>query len=159
MQRARPATAANYTNKKVIVARSYVPMIAAGSNPANPAADSSPDDYSARDRDGHGSAVAAAAAGVQNNAGSVPFSGMAPKAYLGSYKIYGSPGVGFGPPEIVLIKALDDAVERRYGHHQHVFGRAGFCRTRSMTCSAATPPAYRAIPWHMRLKSPPRMAW
>jgi uncharacterized protein (TIGR03437 family) len=104
-----PSDCTNYTNKKVIVARSYVPMIAAGSNPANPAADSSPDDYSARDRGGHGSAVGAAAAGVQNNAGSVPFSGMAPKAYLGSYKIYGSPGVGFGPPESVLIKALDDA--------------------------------------------------
>jgi minor extracellular serine protease Vpr len=101
---------ANYTNNKVIVARSYVSMIAAGTNPANPAADSLPDDYSARDRVGHGSAVAAIAAGVQNSAGSVAFSGMAPKAYLGSYKIYGSPLVSFGATEGVLIKALDDAV-------------------------------------------------
>ena len=92
-----------FTNNKVIVARSYVPMIAAGncalssvtgpcaSTGTAPAAVSMPDDYSARDRDGHGSAVAAAAAGVQNSA-TVGFSGMAPKAYLGSYKIYGSDG-------------------------------------------------------------------
>jgi uncharacterized protein (TIGR03437 family) len=96
-----------YTNNKVIVARSYVPMIAAASSGA---ANSMPDDYSARDRDGHGSAVAAVAAGVQNSGGTVAFSGMAPKAFLGSYKIYGSDGVSFGPPESVVIKALDDAI-------------------------------------------------
>ena len=76
----------------MIVARSYVSAIAKGSNRA---ANSVPDDYSARDRDGHGSAVAAIAAGVQNSGGTVAFSGMAPKAYLGSYKIYGSNGVSF----------------------------------------------------------------
>ena len=100
----------NYTNKKVIVARSYVPMISAGTSATNPAATSMPDDYSARDRGGHGSAVASVAAAVQNSAGTVAFSGMAPKAYLGSYKIYGSTGVTYGPTESVLIKALDDAV-------------------------------------------------
>ena len=100
----------NFTNKKVIVARSYVPMIGAGSSASNPAADSQPDDFSARDRDGHGSAVAASAAAVQNSAGAVPFSGMAPKAYLGSYKIYGSDGVSGGAPESVLIIALNAAV-------------------------------------------------
>src|ERR1019366_3128589 len=82
----------------------------AGSNPANPAPDSQPDDFSARDREGHGSAVAAVAAAVQNSAGTVPFSGMAPKAYLGSYKISGSPGVNNGAPESVIIQALNDAV-------------------------------------------------
>ena len=51
-----------YTSNKVIVARSYVRMLAAGSNPRNPAADSMPDDYSPRDRDGHGTAVASCAA-------------------------------------------------------------------------------------------------
>ena len=112
----------SFTNNKVIVARSYVSMIAAGNcaaanqtgactsaGTANPAV-SLPDDYSARDRDGHGSAVAAAAAAVQNSGGTVAFSGMAPAAYLGNYKIYGSPGVSYGPPESVVIKALDDAV-------------------------------------------------
>ena len=103
-----PSDCGLYTNNKVIVARSYVPMIAAGSNGA---ANSIPDDYSARDRDGHGSAVAAVAAGVKNSGGTVAFSGMAPKAFLGSYKIYGSDGVSIGgTPESVVIKALDDAI-------------------------------------------------
>jgi uncharacterized protein (TIGR03437 family) len=106
-----PSDCTNYTNKKVIVARSYVPMIAAGSNPANLAADSRPDDFSARDRDGHGSAVAAAAAGSQTSGVAVAFSGMAPKAYLGSYKIFGSDYVSDGfTTESVMIQALSDAV-------------------------------------------------
>lgn len=106
-----PSDCGLYTNKKVIVARSYVSMIAGYSGTTAPAAAvSQPDDYSARDRDGHGSAVAAVAAGVQNGTGTVAFSGMAPKAFLGNYKIYGSPGVGAGTPESVLIQALDDAV-------------------------------------------------
>jgi uncharacterized protein (TIGR03437 family) len=101
----------NYTNKKVIVARSYVPTIAAGSSAANLAADSRPDDFSARDRDGHGSAVAAAAAGTQNSGPTAGFSGVAPKAYLGSYKIYGSDYVSGGyTNESVIIQALSDAV-------------------------------------------------
>jgi len=108
-----------YTNNKVIVARSYVSMIAAGSNGA---ANSMPDDYSARDRDGHGSAVGAIAAGVQNSGGTVPFSGMAPKAFLGSYKIYGSGGVSFGPPESVVIKALDDAISDGMNIVNYSFG-------------------------------------
>ena len=112
-----PSDCGLYSNNKVIVARSYVPMIAAGLAAASQmaAADLSrtsiPDDYSARDRDGHGSAVAAIAAGVQNSGGTVAFSGMAPKAFLGSYKIYGSDGVSVaGTPESVVIKALDDAI-------------------------------------------------
>jgi len=51
-----------YTNNKVIVARSYVRLLSAGSNPHNNAADDLPDDYSPRDRDGHGTAVASVAA-------------------------------------------------------------------------------------------------
>jgi minor extracellular serine protease Vpr len=116
-----PSDCGPFTNNKVIVARSYVSMVAAGNCAAGitgpcasggvaNAATSSPDDYSARDRDGHGSAVAAVAAAVQNSAGSVAFSGMAPKAYLGNYKIYGSDLVSFGTPESVVIKALDDAI-------------------------------------------------
>jgi len=101
----------NFTNKKVIVARSYVPTITKGSSATNPAADSRPDDFSARDRDGHGSAVAAAAAGSQTSAATVAFSGVAPKAYLGNYKIYGSDGVSYGfTTESVVIQALSDAV-------------------------------------------------
>jgi minor extracellular serine protease Vpr len=117
-----PSDCGTFTNNKVIVARSYVTMIAAGNCAAASltgpctsagtaaAATSTPDDYSARDRDGHGSAVAAVAAAVQNSAGTVAFSGMAPKAYLGSYKVFGSDLVSPGTPESVVIKALDDAV-------------------------------------------------
>jgi subtilisin family serine protease len=81
-----------YTNNKVIVARSYVRMIAPGSNPSTPAADSRPDDYSPRDHEGHGTAIASVIAG-NNATGTVTITGMAPKAYLGSYKIFGSPFV------------------------------------------------------------------
>jgi uncharacterized protein (TIGR03437 family) len=99
-----------FTTNKVIVARSYVRMIAPGSNPANPAADSRPDDFSPRDHEGHGTAIASVIAGNNAN-GSVTISGMAPKAYLGSYKVFGSPGVNEAPPESVIIKAADDAVK------------------------------------------------
>ena len=103
------ADACSYTNTKVIVARSYVSQISAGSDPKNPAADSVPDDYSPRDRTGHGTAVASAAAG-NINTGSVTFSGMAPKAWLGNYRVYGSPGVNDFATEDVLVAALNDAV-------------------------------------------------
>ena len=105
------ADACSYTSTKVIVARSYVKQIVIGNeaDPQNPAADSVPDDYSPRDRIGHGTAVASCAAG-NTNTGSVTFSGMAPKAWLGSYKIWGSPSVNDSPPEDVWITALNDAV-------------------------------------------------
>ena len=99
----------NFTNSKVIVARSYVALEAAGSDPNNPAADSTPDDYSARDRVGHGTAVATAAAG---NAATlaVTINGMAPKAWIGNYKISGSPGVNDGAGNDSFIQAIEDAV-------------------------------------------------
>jgi minor extracellular serine protease Vpr len=95
----------DFTNHKVIVARSYVRQIAAANGPST----SMPDDYSARDRDGHGTAVASAAA-ANVNTGTVTFNGMAPKAYLGSYKVYGSPGVNDFPPEDIFIQAIEDAL-------------------------------------------------
>ncbi len=98
-----------FTSNKVIVARSYVRQLAAGSSLLNPAADSRPDDYSPRDREGHGTAIASVIAGVANS-GTVSFSGMAPKAYLGSYKIYGSPEVNDFSSDDVIIQALEDAI-------------------------------------------------
>jgi minor extracellular serine protease Vpr len=98
-----------FTNNKVIVARSYIKMVGAGSDPKNPAADSRPDDFTARDHGGHGTAVASAAAG-NITSGLVNFNGMAPKAYLGSYKIFGSPGVNGGTSDDAIIAALDDAI-------------------------------------------------
>jgi minor extracellular serine protease Vpr len=99
----------NFTNSKVIVARSYVTLDAAGTNPANPALDSQPDDYSARDRVGHGTGVATAAAGNVSTL-AVSINGMAPKAWIGNYKIAGSPGVNDGAGDDAFIAALDDAV-------------------------------------------------
>jgi uncharacterized protein (TIGR03437 family) len=106
-----------YTTNKVIVARSYVRMLAAGSDPKNPALDSMPDDYSPRDRDGHGTAVASCAAAnstatpaITTSGGPLTISGMAPKAYLGNYKITGSPGVLDGASDPVLIQAIGDAL-------------------------------------------------
>jgi len=104
-----PSDCTNFTNSKVIVARSYVSLDGAGTNPSNPAADSQPDDYSARDRVGHGTAVATAAAGAVSTL-AVSINGMAPKAWLGSYKIAGSPDVNDGAGDDAFIAALDDAV-------------------------------------------------
>ena len=95
----------------MIVARSYTSSFATytETDPRKPTDISQPDDYSPRDRNGHGTAVASCAAG-NTNTGSVTFSGMAPKAWLGNYKIYGSPGVNDYPPEDAWITALNDAV-------------------------------------------------
>lgn len=98
-----------YTNNKVIVARSYVELVAAGS-PWNPAADSRPDDLSPRDRVGHGTAVAMVAAGRTVSTPSATITGVAPKAFLGNYKIFGSPGVNDTTFSDVLITALEDAL-------------------------------------------------
>jgi len=100
-----------FTNNKVIVARSYVPLLSAGSDPSNPAADSRPDDYLPRDRVGHGTAVASAAAGAANTGpAGLTFNGVAPKAYLGSYKIFGSPQVNDGATDAPIVMALEDAL-------------------------------------------------
>src|SRR5690242_14056884 len=117
-----------FTNSKVIVARSYIRQLAGfTSSPANSAtcgvtltcsddtsvqpnpATSQPDDYTPRDHIGHGTATASAAAGNQNT-GVVTFTGMAPKAYLGNYKIFGSPGVNDAPTDDVMIMAIEDAL-------------------------------------------------
>ena len=110
---------ANYTNGKVIVARSYVremagftsksPSTLPDDTSVQPApATSQPDDYTPRDRVGHGTGTASAAAGATNT-GTVTFNGMAPKAYLGNYKIFGTPGVNDGPTDAIMILAINDA--------------------------------------------------
>jgi len=117
-----------FTNSKVIVARSYIRQLAGfSSSTANSPscgvtltcsddtsvqpspAISQPDDYTPRDHIGHGTGTASAAAGNQNS-GVVTFTGMAPKAYLGNYKIFGSPGVNDGPTDDVMIMAIEDAL-------------------------------------------------
>jgi subtilisin family serine protease len=81
-----------HTNGKVIVARNYDP------EPSS----------SARDSDGHGTSVAMIAAGVGNTGPHGTITGIAPKAYVGSYKVFAD-GRDSAPTSAVL-KALDDAV-------------------------------------------------
>ncbi|MEN3336078.1 MAG: minor extracellular serine protease Vpr [Blastocatellia bacterium] len=82
------------TNNKVIVAKSFVN--ASGSDP------------SALDEDGHGSNVAGIAAG---NFGTLTplglISGVAPKAYLGNYRVLGKNGSG---ADDLIAAGLDEAV-------------------------------------------------
>lgn len=86
-----------YTNSKIIVARNYEPMFAL------------PDDPTPRDRSGHGTALAMIAAGNTVQAPLATITGVAPKAFLGNYKIFGSPGVNDSTNGSVVIQALEDA--------------------------------------------------
>lgn len=88
-----------YTNNKVIVARSYASLF-----------ENSDPDPSARDRVGHGTATAMAAGGAMNTGPLATISGVAPKAWLGSYKVFGTPGVNDSSNDTALLKAIDDAV-------------------------------------------------
>ena len=86
-----------YTNSKVIVARSYASLF------------TSPEpDLSAQDHDGHGTGTSMCAAGATNTGPYGPITGVAPKAWLGSYKVIGANGNSVDDSGIV--KAVDDAV-------------------------------------------------
>ncbi|MEZ5354818.1 MAG: S8 family serine peptidase [Bryobacteraceae bacterium] len=95
-----------FTNNKVIAARSYVDILVLGDQPEF----SRPDDLSPRDRVGHGTAVASVAAGVRHVSPLGMMSGVAPKAFLGNYKIFGSPGVNDVTFDDAIITALEDAI-------------------------------------------------
>ena len=83
-----------YTNAKVIVAKNYTRLYRTGS------------DADADDHDGHGTGIATAAAGGQAMSPYGALSGVAPKAYIGNYKVLGPDG---GTSD-VIAKAIDDAV-------------------------------------------------
>jgi minor extracellular serine protease Vpr len=88
-----------FTNQKVIVARSYVGLCLA------------PDpDTSAQDDVGHGTGTAMAAAGVENTGPLATITGVAPQAYLGNYKVFGSPGVNDATNSCAIDSAVEDAV-------------------------------------------------
>ncbi len=89
----------SYTNNKVIVARSYASLFAATDPDPSPA-----------DHVGHGTATAMAAGGVQNTGPLATISGVAPRAYIGSYKVFGTPGVNDSSTESAILKAISDAV-------------------------------------------------
>lgn len=95
----------NLANTKVIVVRSYIESLVSR-DPAS----STPDDPSPNDLSGHGTAVAMIAAGrrVRTPLGMVM--GIAPKARLGVYKVFGSPGLNYYTADHVVIAAIDDAV-------------------------------------------------
>jgi uncharacterized protein (TIGR03437 family) len=107
-----PIGGGGYTNSKVIVARSYVPMIEDHFPDFSRAFDfKAPDDESPRDRMGHGTAIAMIAAGVQHNSPLGTIAGVAPKAFLGNYKVFGSPGVNDFTLFAAIQAALSDAVQ------------------------------------------------
>ena len=92
------STAANLalTTNKIIVARSYEDIYQ----------EKVPDD--AQDRLGHGTMVAMCAAGMTNKGPYGSITGVAPKAYIGGYKI--SPGNSGSASGDVILKAMDDAL-------------------------------------------------
>lgn len=96
-----------FTTNKIIAARSYVHLLVLADQPQF----SRPDDLSPRDRVGHGTAAAMAAAGVETRGPAATISGVAPRAYLGNYKIYGSPGVNDVTFDDVIAMALEDALK------------------------------------------------
>ncbi|MDX1979443.1 MAG: S8 family serine peptidase [Bryobacteraceae bacterium] len=96
-----------YTNRKVIAARSYVDLLVIPEEPAI----SRPDDLSPRDRVGHGTAAASAAAGKLARGPAAEIRGVAPAAFLGNYKIFGSPGINDSTFDDVVIAALEDAID------------------------------------------------
>ena len=88
-----------FTNQKVIVARSYVSQCL-----------QSDPDTSAQDDVGHGTGTAMTAAGVQNTGPLATITGVAPQAYLGNYKVFGSPGINDDTNSCAIDQAVEDAV-------------------------------------------------
>ena len=88
-----------HTNRKVIVARSYV----------NQLPNSDPD-LSTADHVGHGTATAMAVAGVSNPGPLASISGVAPQAWIGAYKVFGTPGYNDTTTSDAVISAIEDAV-------------------------------------------------
>lgn len=88
-----------FTNHKVIVARNYVRLLS-----------NTDRDYTARDDVGHGTFVAGCAAGKLVTAPLAQISGMAPGAFLGSYKVFGYPGYNDFTTTAAILAAINDAV-------------------------------------------------
>lgn len=83
-----------FTNAKIIVAKNYTPLLPDGGDP------------DANDRDGHGTGTSMAAAGGTVTSPYGAITGVAPMAYLGSYKVLDANG---GTSD-VIAKAVDEAV-------------------------------------------------
>lgn len=94
-----PKGESEFTNDKVIVARNYVQLL---SRPQLV--------QTAQDESGHGTFVAGAAAGKQVTAPLATLSGMAPGAFLGNYKVFGTPGINDYTTTAAVLAAIEDAV-------------------------------------------------
>lgn len=90
----------SFTNNKVIVARSYHELFPRQQPVETP-----------EDEQGHGSRVAGIAAGRPVNAPLGAVSGIAPQAYLGNYKVFGSAALNPSTSSAAVIAALNDAVQ------------------------------------------------
>ncbi len=90
-----------FTNDKIIVARTYVkPELGLREQ----------DNQTPEDELGHGSQVAGVAGGRLVTDSLVTIQGVAPRAFLGSYKVFGSPSVNPTTTAAALIAAIEDAV-------------------------------------------------
>ena len=87
------------------MARSYVHLLSSDQPEF-----SRPDDFSPRDRVGHGTSVAMIAAGQPVDSPVGTLTGIAPKAFLGNYKIFGSADINEFSNAEAVIRAIDDAV-------------------------------------------------
>ncbi len=94
-----PKGEAAFTNSKVIVARNYIDLLFAKQTI-----------QTAVDEVGHGTFVAGCAAGRLTNAPLASISGMAPGAFLGSYKVFGTPGINDTTSTAAIVAAIDAAV-------------------------------------------------
>ena len=89
-----------FRNNKVIVARNYVlPQYGLNPEPDVP-----------EDKLGHGSQVAGVAAGRQVIAPLGQIQGIAPLAFLGNYRVFGTPGINSSATSAAVIAALNDGV-------------------------------------------------
>jgi minor extracellular serine protease Vpr len=131
----------NFTNTKVIAARSYVSMLSSPDVKYD-----TPDDDSPRDHAGHGTALAMIAAGNTVKAPAATITGVAPKAYLGNYKIFGTPGVNDFTSTSVLVQALEDAYSDGMDIAVLSLGYPAFGAPLDMTTSCQQTPLRSYIP-------------
>ena len=118
-----------YTNGKIIVARSYASLFAL------------PDDATPRDRSGHGTALAMIAAGAANRGPLATIAGVAPKAWLGNYKIFGTPGVNDNTTFAAAIQALEDAVADHMDIALVAFGSPALSGPGDTDCTQSSVPS------------------
>ena len=93
--------AEGFATSKVIVARTFV-KTEFGLRPQK--------DQTPRDEFGHGSRVAGAAAGMAVDSPLAPVSGIAPRAFLGNYKVFGAPGTNGTTTSAAVIAVINAAV-------------------------------------------------